>query len=157
MTGEPPMLRTLIALSLAAAPVAAVAQTQASADANTRTLAQAEAAAGQSEDRAPLAASSAPPQKVRSVTLVGNEKCPKSTGNEIVVCSHIGEGEQYRIPDQFRQLPNPAENNSWVNRAAVVDQVSRQAAGLPNTCSVVGDGGQTGCAMQAFQRYQEEK
>ena len=154
------MLRTLIAVSLIAAPfAAAAAQTQPDSDRNTRTLAEARASAGESADdqSASLGAASKPPQTVRSVTLVGDEKCPKSTGNEIVVCSHIGQGDQYRIPTQFRELPHPAEQNSWVNRAAVVDQVSREAAGLPNTCSVVGDGGQTGCAMQAFKQYSAEK
>jgi len=151
------MLRTLIALSLIAAPAAAMAQAQTDPDPNTRTLAEAQASAGQTSTPAPLAASNTPPQKVRSVTLVGDEKCPKSTGTEIVVCSRIGEGDQYRIPSQFRELPHPAANNSWVNRAAAAEDVSRQAAGLPNTCSVVGDGGQSGCAMQAFKQYQAEK
>ena len=168
------MLRTLIALSLVAAPAAALAQTQAPSqpqaqtqaqaldpapdpDRNTRTLAEARAAAGESPEPTTLAASNTPPQKVRSVTVIGDQKCPKSSGGEIVVCSRIGQGDQYRIPDQFRQLPHPAEQNSWVNRAAVVDQVSREAAGLPDTCSVVGDGGQSGCAMQAFKQYSAEK
>jgi hypothetical protein len=151
------MIRTFIALSLLAAPTMALAQSQPDADANVRTMAEAEAAAGQSADAAPLAASNTPPQKVRSVTVVGDKPCPKATGNEIVVCSHLNDGEQYRIPTDLRKLPDPAANNSWVNRAQVVDDVSRRAAGLPNTCSVIGDGGQTGCSMQALQQYQAEK
>ena len=54
-------------------------------------------------------------------------------------------------------LPDPAANNSWVNRTAVIDQVGREAAGLPDTCSVVGSGGQTGCAMQQMKQYSAEK
>lgn len=153
------MLRTLAALSLFAMPAVAVAQAVPDADTNVRTLAEAQASLPPGDAAPPetLAASNTPPQKVRSVVLVGDQKCPKSQDGEIIVCSHVDQGEQYRIPDQFRKLPNPAANNSWVNRAAVIDQVSREAGGLPNTCSVVGDGGQTGCMMQQFRQYQAEK
>ena len=152
------MFRTLAALSLIAAPALAFAQT---APSGTRTLAQAQASAPDSaqeqKQQETLAASNAPPQRVRSVTVTGNQPCPKSTANEVVVCSRAGEDEQFRIPTQFRELPHPAANNSWVNRAALIDQVSREASGLPDTCSVVGSGGQTGCAMQQLKRYSAEK
>ncbi|HEX7657566.1 MAG TPA: hypothetical protein VF404_11285 [Sphingomonas sp.] len=39
----------------------------------------------------------------------------------------------------------------------MIDQVGREAAGLPDTCSVVGSGGQTGCAMQQMKQYSAEK
>jgi hypothetical protein len=146
-----------MALAVVSAPIAAVAHGQAAGDANTRTLAEAEAGSDTAAQPDSLAESNKPPEKVRSVTLVGDKPCPKSTGDEIVVCSRLGEGDQFRIPSQFRKLPNPAANNSWVNRAQVVNDVSREAAGLPDTCSVVGDGGQTGCAMKAFRQYQAER
>jgi len=150
------MFRTLSAIALLALPGIAMAQTTPSS--NVRTLAQAEASVGKSaDDDAPLAASSAPPQKVRSVTVTGDTPCPKSTGGEIVVCSRSDAGEQYRIPPKFRELPHPAANNSWVNRAATIDQVSREAGGLPNTCSVNGSGGQTGCSQQALQQWYAER
>ena len=38
----------------------------------------------------------------------------------------------------------------------MIDQVSREAGGLPNTCSVNGAGGQTGCSWQALQQWQAE-
>ena len=149
------MFRTLIAISLLTLPAAALAQ--ATPSSNTRTLAQAQASAPDKPHEEALAQSNTPPQRVRSVTVTGNQPCPKSTAEEVIVCSRAGEDEQFRIPTQFRELPHPAANNSWVNRAALIDQVSREASGLPNTCSVVGSGGQTGCAMQQLKRYSAEK
>ncbi len=156
------MPRHLIAIALMALPVAAIAQTTPSAPApssDVRTLAQAEAAApdGQRDDDAPLAASSAPPQRVRSVTVAGDKPCPKSTAGEIVVCSHGDPDEQFRIPPRMREAPHPAANNSWTNRAAMLDQVSSEAGGLPGTCSVNGTNGQTGCSWQALQQWQAER
>lgn len=97
-----------------------------------------------------------PPQRIRSVTLTGEQKCPKSVGNEVVVCSRLD--QPYRIPKQLRNDgPIPAQNQSWVNRAATMDQVGRVAGGLPDTCSAVGTGGQSGCALARNQQYAAER
>ncbi len=91
-------------------------------------------------------ATASPPQRIRSVQLTAGQQCPKGEGDEIVVCSPVE--EPYRIPKGLRDdQPIAAQNQSWVNRAAVADRVGRTAAGLPDTCSPVGSGGQTGCAL----------
>ena len=150
------MFRSLTVLALLAAPGLAAAQTTPSS--NTRTLEQAQASAPDAEKQADtsLAAANTPPQKVRSVTVTGDKPCPRSTADEIVVCHRAGTDDQFRIPSQFRELPHPAANNSWVNRAALIDQVSREAGGLPNTCSVNGAGGQTGCSQKAMEQWRAE-
>lgn len=100
--------------------------------------------------------SSSPPQRVRSVTIERGQKCPPSTGDEVVVCSVIG--EPYRIPKPLRQSREvTAANQSWVNRAATVDQVGRVAGGLPDTCSPVGTGGQSGCSIARNNAYGAER
>jgi hypothetical protein len=92
----------------------------------------------------------APPQRIRSIEIRKGEACPKAqSADEVVVCRTVE--EPYRIPSEFRdegaaQLPT---NQSWVNRAATIDDVSAVAGGLPDTCSPVGTGGQTGCFKQA--------
>lgn len=97
-----------------------------------------------------------PPQRIRNVQLTNGQKCPESTGDEIVVCSPID--EPYRIPKALRDdKPVAAANQSWVNRAATVDQVGRVAGGLPDTCSPVGTGGQSGCALARAQAFSAEK
>ena len=102
------------------------------------------------------AESGQPPQRVRNIQLAPGEKCPPASGNEVVVCGTLE--QPYRIPKALRDDgPVPAANQSWVNRAANVDQVSRTAGGLPDTCSPVGTGGQSGCALQINQQYAADR
>ncbi|MDQ1156669.1 hypothetical protein QE385_000996 [Sphingomonas sp. SORGH_AS 950] len=102
------------------------------------------------------AASGQPPKRVRQVTLTGDQKCPPSTSEEVVVCGRVD--EPYRIPKALRDdKPIPAQNQSWVNRAATIDQVGRVAGGIPDTCSPVGTGGQSGCSMTWNRQYSEER
>lgn len=97
-----------------------------------------------------------PAQRIRSVTLTGNQACPKAArSDEIIVCSRIG--EPYRIPKELRQSKPDAANQSWVNRAATMDEVGRVAAGLPDTCSPVGSGGHTGCTQKMLADYAAER
>ena len=98
------------------------------------------------------------PQRVRSITLEGNEACPQAQGDEIVVCSRISPDEQFRIPKQLRNTAEPsARNQAWTNRVAVADRAGRVAAGIPDTCSPVGTGGQTGCSILWNQAFAAEK
>lgn len=98
-----------------------------------------------------------PPKRIRSVEIRKGEPCPKASGDEVVVCRTLE--NPYRIPAELRNegAAQQPTNQSWVNRAATVDQVSRVAGGLPDTCSVVGTGGQSGCALQAAQAYAADK
>ena len=125
------MVRTLTALLLLATPTALFAQDQ-------------QAESGQ------------PPKRIRNVQLAPGEKCPPSTGDEVVICGTLE--QPYRIPKELRDSgPVPAANQSWVNRAASADSVGRVAGGLPDTCSPVGTGGQSGCAMQTNQQWAAEE
>lgn len=104
------------------------------------------------------AESGQPPQRIRQVTLTGDERCPTAASDEIVVCSRLDPNEQYRVPKALRQEPKiPAQNQSWVNRAATVDQVGRVAGGLPNTCSPIGTGGQSGCGIVNGRNWAAER
>ena len=97
-----------------------------------------------------------PPQRIRSVTIPRGQKCPPSAPGEVVVCRT--EDEPYRIPAPLRDDgPVAAANQSWVNRAATVDQVGRVAGGLPDTCSPVGTGGQSGCSLATAQAWAAER
>lgn len=99
-----------------------------------------------------------PPKRIRSVTLKDGEACPKSTGDEVVVCARIPTDEQYRIPKELRNSgPVAVKNQSWAARTDTIDEVSREAGGLPNTCSPVGTGGATGCTQIMIQRAYADK
>ena len=82
------------------------------------------------------------------IDVYGQDSCPQSTDDEIVVCHRRPEEERYRIPAPLRHSTQRAEQG-WGARAETMDEVSRQV--LPNSCSVVGSYGQTGC-QQAFVR-----
>ncbi len=94
-----------------------------------------------------------PPKRVRSVVLTTpDQKCPESTADEVVVCSKIE--DPYRIPKDLRGAgPIPPARQAWTNRLAADEQTAREAAGLPNTCSPVGSGGQTGCSQAAARAW----
>ena len=98
------------------------------------------------------------PKRIRSVQITKGQACPKaSTADEVVVCSTIE--EPYRIPAPLRDEGAAAAptSQSWVNRAAEVDRTSRVAAGLPDTCSAVGTGGQSGCFQQRAAEFAADK
>ncbi|MGK6357091.1 hypothetical protein ACMGDH_17920 [Sphingomonas sp. DT-207] len=98
----------------------------------------------------------APPNRVRSVILYGDEQCPKPSGpDEVVVCANAGDSP-YRIPKQFRDQPDESSAASaWTRRVETVEEVNR--AGLPNSCSPVGTGGQTGCSRQFLQQWAQDR
>lgn len=98
----------------------------------------------------------APPKRVRSVITYGDEACPKQTDpDEIVVCAKGGDSP-YRIPKRFRNQPKEgATAQAWTRQMDTVEEVNR--AGLPNSCSPIGTGGQTGCTRQAIQQWYQER
>jgi hypothetical protein len=101
-------------------------------------------------------ATTPPPQRIRNVQLQRGQACPPAQGDEIVICDTIE--EPYRIPKQFRdEDPVPAQRQSWTNTAAALDETSRRAGGLPDTCSPIGTGGQSGCALQANRAWAAER
>ncbi|MEG3086543.1 hypothetical protein [Sphingomonas sp. PB4P5] len=131
------MIRLSLAIALLAAPAAGIAQQQTSNAAQ-----QAESGKGV--------------QRIRNVQLQKGEKCPTAqSDDEIVVCGT--QEEPYRIPKTLRERKPDAVQQSWVNRAATIDDVSREAAGLPDTCSPVGSGGQTGCTAKLLRDYAADK
>jgi len=133
------MFRPLLIASLIACPGVALAQT-----------------ASDATSAATTAEGGNPPQRIRSVTLGAGQKCPPNTSTEIIVCSTLE--QPYRIPKQFRDSgPVPAQNQSWVNRAATADEVSRVAGGLPDTCSPIGTGGQSGCSLMTNRQWAAER
>jgi hypothetical protein len=94
-----------------------------------------------------------PPVGERIATLVvfGNDPCPRSTDDEVVVCARQPESERYRIPKQFRgKKYNEARDGSWAGTAKMLEYVSRQ--GLPGSCNPTGSYGQTGC----FRKFLDE-
>jgi hypothetical protein len=79
------------------------------------------------------------------ILVYGTDPCPRSTDGEIFVCTHRPESERFRIPPKLRSSGPPQSRNSWVNQSRVF---ARQGLTGPQSCSAVGPGGYTGCALQ---------
>jgi len=89
--------------------------------------------------------------RLSTLLVFGNDPCPQSTEDEVVVCARQPESERYRIPKQLRgRQYNAARDGSWAGTAKVLEYVSTR--GLPGSCSFNGTAGQTGC----FRRFLEE-
>ncbi len=96
-----------------------------------------------------------PPEKMTTLIVYGDDPCPQSKSDEIVVCARQPENERYRVPKPFRgKKPDPAQE-SWTNTVSALEYVGK--AGTPNSCSPVGSGGQTGCYDQFLRQAREER
>ena len=105
-----------------------------------------------------LAALSAPANaqargNVSEIIVYGNDPCPRSTDDEVVVCARRPETERYRIPERFRTSGPRQTRESWANRARALETVG--ATGI-NSCSPVGPAGFTGCLNQVIKQARAE-
>lgn len=101
---------------------------------------------------APVAAET--PARQSTLVVYGNDPCPTSgADNEVVVCARRPEEERYRIPRRIRER-QPTET-SWASRAEGLDEENRQMR--PNSCSVVGSNGFTGCTSAMIRQWYAER
>jgi hypothetical protein len=109
------------------------------------------------QERVPVPdAAEGPPQRMASLIVFGNDPCPRSSNDEIIVCARLPESERYRLPKRFRgKRENAPAVESWSNRVSTLETVSR--VGTPNSCSPVGSAGQTGCYSQFLRQAREEQ
>lgn len=100
-----------------------------------------------------IAAETPASEATRTTTVFGNDPCPAARAGEIVVCGRLPESERYRIPKQFREKPRE-ENGasaSWASKVRTLEDAQRFTR--PNSCSVVGSGGQTGCTAAMIRQW----
>lgn len=87
------------------------------------------------------------------VIVYGNDPCPRSTDDDIVVCSRRPEEERYRLAPNLRPSGTRQERSSWANRAQDLKDVGSTGIG---SCSAVGPGGSSGCLVQEINRAMRE-
>jgi hypothetical protein len=94
---------------------------------------------------------------VITLLVYGEDACPKTSGEEIVVCARRPEAERYRIPPKLRQKADnySGDRGSWTTHASALDYASRTSR--PNSCSPDGTFGQTGCLAAALHQWYLEK
>ena len=99
----------------------------------------------------------APPQRRQvAVTVYGAERCPPSTGDEIVVCAREPESERFRIPRKLReQAKDRRAAAAWGARVAATEDATRFTR--PDGCSPVGSFGQSGCTAAAIRSWYAER
>jgi hypothetical protein len=103
---------------------------------------------------APAFAQAADPgPKINQLIIYGEEACPPSTDEEIVVCHKLPAEEQFRIPENLRGDDDP-EGRSWADRATELQYVGRTGIG---SCSPAGPGGATGCFEQLIRQARAER
>jgi hypothetical protein len=93
-------------------------------------------------------------EKINQLIIYGNDKCPESVGDEIVVCARMGEADRYRIPTNLRGDPNDPRNQAMSERIKSYEYV---AASGTMSCSPSGAGGLTGCGLAAINKSYAEK
>jgi hypothetical protein len=99
---------------------------------------------------------SAPPERISFLVTFGADKCPDAVGDEIVVCATQPESERYRVPESLRKTEGaPVRGGRWTAAVESLDGYAR--AVLPNSCSVNGSNGFTGCTQQALQAWFAER
>jgi hypothetical protein len=99
-------------------------------------------------------APSAPDEKINQLIIYGDDKCPESKGDEIVVCARMDEADRYRIPGSLRNDPNDPRNQATSERIKSYEYV---AASGTMSCSPSGAGGFTGCGLAEINKAYAEK
>lgn len=103
----------------------------------------------------PAQAQDQPGDRVNQLVVYGDDPCPQSSADEIVVCARKEEGERYRIPETLRGGGlGDAKNQAWSERVKSYEYVG--ASGT-NSCSPTGPGGFTGCTQQLLRQAYAEK
>jgi hypothetical protein len=101
---------------------------------------------------APAFAQSQP--NVAEIIVYGNDPCPRSTDDQVVVCARRPENERYRIPSNMRQSGTPQQMQSWAMRSKNLETTGRTGV---NSCSPVGPAGYTGCLDRLIKEARGER
>lgn len=81
-------------------------------------------------------------RSIARIIVFGDDPCPRSTDDEVVVCARKDESERFRIPETLRDNSDRQANQSWAARARYLETVN--STGIQQ-CSPTGPGGFTGC------------
>jgi hypothetical protein len=114
-------------------------------------VATAATAAGFAALPAPAAAQQ---NSIAEIVVYGNDPCPRSTDDQVVVCARRPESERYRIPEKLRPGGTRQQTEAWANKARVLETVGDTGT---NSCSPVGPGGYTGCLTQVIRQARTQR
>ena len=92
--------------------------------------------------------------RVNQLIIYGDDPCPASSNDEIIVCARLPESDRFRIPPNLREDPNDPARQSWANRAVELSYLGRSGT---DSCTPSGPGGFTGCFNQMVQQARAER
>jgi hypothetical protein len=92
-------------------------------------------------------------QRLAEIVVFGNDPCPRSTDDEVVVCSRVPESYRYRMPESYRPSGTYQQGQAWANKARSIERVGRTGI---QSCSPVGPAGYTGCLNEMINEAKEE-
>jgi len=91
--------------------------------------------------------------RIAEIIVYGDDPCPRSTDDEVVVCARKPESERYRIPERYRDSGPVQSRQSWAARAQSFEYVGRTGI---MSCSAVGPAGYTGCLQNMIDRARSD-
>ena len=91
--------------------------------------------------------------KLAEIIVFGNDPCPRSTDDEVVVCTRVPESYRYRMPEAYRPSGTYQQRQAWANKAKSIERVGRTGI---QSCSPVGPAGYTGCMQQMIDEARGE-
>lgn len=92
-------------------------------------------------------------QRISEIIVFGTDPCPRSTDDEVVVCSRVPESYRYRMPEAYRPGGTFQQRQAWANKAKTLERVGRSGI---QSCSPVGPAGYTGCLDQMINSARDE-
>jgi hypothetical protein len=92
-------------------------------------------------------------QRMAEIVVFGTDPCPRSTEDEVVVCTRVPESYRYRMPEAYRQGGTFQQRQAWTNKAKSLERVGRSGI---QSCSPVGPAGYTGCLEQMINGAKQE-
>jgi hypothetical protein len=93
----------------------------------------------------------------RIIDVYGNERCPSSNGQQIVVCRRHPETERYRIPKDLRDA-EPAPQAAGGNVGAVSAVNTTGGTGVQiNSCNAIGAGVNAGCTKSQLDNWKAQR
>ena len=91
--------------------------------------------------------------RIVQLIVYGDDPCPASTEEEIIVCARRPEEDRYRIPEPLRGASDPA-GESWASRVQSLEMVGETGI---QSCSTVGAGSFTGCWAEMMRQAREDQ
>lgn len=94
----------------------------------------------------------------RIIDVYGDEKCPASNGQQIVVCRHHDAQEKFRIPKDLRdQEPAGQSVGGNSNAVSAVNSTGGTGTMQVNSCNTIGAGVNAGCTLQQNAKWKAQQ